>query len=221
MEKQKIVIFGDGDFAEQIKTKFDYDTEFEVVAFTVDEKFKTKETFLDLPVVAFEEIEKRFPPVEYKMFVAIGYTHINTLREEIFYRCKAKGYSFVTYISSKAVTWGHIEIGENSYIDDGVAIGSFCSIGKGVVILQNTVLAHNIVVNDFVFISLCAAIGGFVEIKKNTFIGINATVKDRLIIEEKVILGSGANLISFTNANSVYVGNPAKEIEKKSENTPI
>ena len=51
---KKLVIFGITDAAELAHYYFNSDSDFEVVAFTVDEAFRKEETFCGLPVVAFD-----------------------------------------------------------------------------------------------------------------------------------------------------------------------
>ena len=52
----EIVIFGAGDIARLAHFYFSTDTEHEVVAFTVDPAYRTADTFLDLPLVPFEQV---------------------------------------------------------------------------------------------------------------------------------------------------------------------
>ena len=40
-----------------------------------------------------EDIEKAFPPSEYKMFIALSYSNMNRIREEKYFEAKAKGYT--------------------------------------------------------------------------------------------------------------------------------
>lgn len=51
-----------------------------MVAFTADRDFIEQEEFLDLPVIPFDDVEKLYPPERFKMFVAVGYQKVNTVR---------------------------------------------------------------------------------------------------------------------------------------------
>ena len=77
----QLIIFGAGDIARLAHYYFTRDSEHEVVAFTVDQKYREADTFLDLPLVSFEEVTSSYPPGEYKMFVALSYAKMNKLRE--------------------------------------------------------------------------------------------------------------------------------------------
>ena len=93
MEKlEKVVIFGLGTFAQVAKVYLTCDSHYEVVAFTVDKAFIQGESAFGLPVVPFEDVEKAYPPQQYKMLVAVGYGEGNALRAAKYGEAKAKGY---------------------------------------------------------------------------------------------------------------------------------
>ena len=112
----KIIIFGTGDIAQIANYYFNIDTPHKVIAFTVNKKYITTDRFEDLPVYAFEDIEKAFPPSEYKMFIALSYSNMNRIREEKYFEAKAKGYELISYISSKCSNMTQYEIGDNCFI---------------------------------------------------------------------------------------------------------
>ena len=95
---------------------------YEVVGFCVDEDFIKSDNFLDKPLVSFEEVEKIFPPNEYKMFVAVGYKNMR-LRAKLYEKTVDKKYEHINYISSKAIIDESNIIGKNNAILHGVEIG--------------------------------------------------------------------------------------------------
>ena len=86
----KIVLFGTGRGADVAFRFLCRDSDHEVCGFSTDEKYIGQDTFHDLPVVAFEQVERRFPPGEYKFLVLLGYQGMNNLRAEK-YLAAAKG----------------------------------------------------------------------------------------------------------------------------------
>ena len=70
---EKIVIFGISQLASLAHFYFEYDSPHEVVAFTVDKNYIIDDNYRGLPVVAFEEVEKLYPPSEYKIFLPISF----------------------------------------------------------------------------------------------------------------------------------------------------
>jgi len=94
----EIVIFGNGSFAELAYHYMETDSEYEIVAFSADEEYINKGTLFDLPVVPFNEVDERYPPDEYDMFVAITYTYLNHLRTEKYHQATEFVYNLVSYV---------------------------------------------------------------------------------------------------------------------------
>src|SRR5262245_25186862 len=134
MEKTgKIIIAGDSAFAEIAYEYFTHDSEYDVVCFTVDKAFMKKDSLFGLPIVPFEEIEKRFPPAGHKMYTALTYGKMNRVRKQFYEKAKAKGYKMATYISSKAFVWRNVEVGENTFIFENNVVQPFVKLGNNVV----------------------------------------------------------------------------------------
>lgn len=211
--KEKIVIYGDSDFAEQVLYQLESDGRYKIVAFTVDIERINKKNYLGLPIYPFQELDNYFQKNEIKIFVAIGYSKLNSIRENVTLEVIDKGYNLLTYISKYAFIGQNVKIGNGSFICEFVSIGPKTSIGIGAIILPHTSIAHDVIVANFCYLSSSLAIGGYSEIKRNSFIGLNSTIRNNIIIAEKNILGSASNVVRSTEPNGVYVGNPAKRIK--------
>lgn len=209
-KKERIIIFGTGSFAEVAYYYLTKDSSYDVVAFTVDKKYITNDKKFDLPVVPFEDVEKIYPPEEFKMFVAVGYNKINKIRAEKYYQAKQKGYSLVSYVCSKAIVWDNVKIGENCFIFEANVIQPFVKIGNNVVIWSGNHIGHHTVIGDHVFIASHAVISGHCRIGSYSFIGVNATIREGITIAEECIIGAGALIIKDTQKGGVYGGQPAK-----------
>src|SRR5207248_11527571 len=48
---------------------------------------------------SFEQLETRYPPSSYAMFVAVGFSKLNRIRTELYGLCKRRGYELITYIN--------------------------------------------------------------------------------------------------------------------------
>src|ERR1700722_11531553 len=111
-----LVIFGSGDIAQLAHYYFTTDSEYEVVAFTVDRDYVTESEFLGLPMVPFDELPERFPPESDALFVALAYSKINGVRKDKYLAAKALGYEIASYISSYATVLNDGRIGENAFL---------------------------------------------------------------------------------------------------------
>lgn len=211
----KVVIFGVLDTAELAHYYLTHDSDFEVVAFTVNKKYKTINSFKGLPVVPFEEIQKFYPEKDYKLFAPMTAKKMNTLREKVFNQGKSLGYEFISYISSKATLFDN-KIGENCFILEDNTIQPFTTIGNNVVLWSGNHIGHHSEIKDHVFFTSHVVMSGHCVIESNCFFGVNATIRDYSNIAKGTLLAMGSSLtIQNTEEWSVYIGNPAKKLANK------
>jgi sugar O-acyltransferase (sialic acid O-acetyltransferase NeuD family) len=202
---KKIVIFGTSDFASQVSFYLKNDSDFEIVAYTVDAEYNKQKSYLNLPVVDFETVQEIYPPTEFAMFVAIGYHKLNLTRENKFKEAKAKGYQLISYVCSKNSYWNDLEVGENCFIMEGNIFMQNVKIADNVIIAVGNVFGHDSLIEENCFITSTVVIGGFCTIKKNTFIGINTVIKDKISIGESNILGAGSIMLKNTKNGSSFL----------------
>lgn len=208
-----VIIFGDRDISELAHYYLNCDSPYKPVAFTLEKKYITKDIFCNLPVLPFEDIEKEFSPTNYKFFAPIYASEMNQLKERIANEIKAKGYQFISYISSKAHTW-NAEIGENAFIMQGNNIEPFCKIGKNLVMWSSSHIGHHSVVGDNVFISTNVVVCGHNQIGNNCFLGTNCTTKDGLSISPYTFIGQDTSVIKdIKEEGGLWWGCPAKRIK--------
>src|SRR3954464_11002884 len=100
---KNLVIFGTRQIAEVCSFYFEHDSEYKVVAFTVDGAHIDTDCFRGRPVVPFEDVARAFPPADHDMFIGVGYGKMNQLRASKFTAANSLGYSLARYVSSKAV----------------------------------------------------------------------------------------------------------------------
>ena len=219
MEKRKkAVIFGTGSFGELAYYFLTNDSEYEVVAFTETEP--KKDTLFGLPVVDFQNIEKKYPPKEYEMFIAVGYAKLNKIREKFYYEAKQKGYQLLTYISSKSSVFTDV-IGDNCFIFEDNTIQPFVEIKNNVIIWSGNHIGHHTIIKSHTFIASHAVISGHCHIKERCFIGVNATIRDGIVIEKENIIGAGALILKNTKEKEVYAAEGTKPSLRSSEEVRI
>ena len=207
---KKLIIFGTGDIAQLAHYYFSQDVNYEVVAFTVDREYISNNSFCNLPVVPFNEVEKHFSPGEHDMFVALSYSKLNRIRAEKFNAAKSKGYKLISYVSPKATVFDNVRIGKNCFILEDSTIQPFVSIGDNVTLWSGNHIGHHSQVRDHCFIAPNAVISGGVQIEPYCFIGVNATIRDHVHIAQDCIIGAGALITHNTIKNSVYKGIPSQ-----------
>lgn len=212
----QLVIFGAGDIARLAHYYFTRDSEHEVVAFTVDAKYRQADTFLDLPLVAYEEVLKFYPPVKYKMFVALSYARMNKLREEKYFQAKQSGYELVSYVSTRCSFLTDHPVGDNCFILEDNTVQPFVKIGNNVTLWSGNHIGHDAVIGDHCFLASHIVVSGYVHIRNNCFIGVNATLRNSITIAPETLVGAGAVIMKDTVEQGVYLPERAKLFAKKS-----
>jgi sugar O-acyltransferase (sialic acid O-acetyltransferase NeuD family) len=204
--KKSLVIFGIADVAKLAHFYFSTDSEYEVVAFTVDATYRTETTFCDLPVIAFEEISKQYAQEQCEIFVALGYSKLNAIRKEKYLAAKALGYRIASFISTNATVLNEGRIGENCFIFEDNTIQPFVTIGNNVTLWSGNHIGHHSTIKDHCFIASHVVVSGGVEVGEQCFIGVNATLRDRIKIGERCVIGAGALLLADAEPEGVYMG---------------
>lgn len=211
-----VVLFGTGDFARIAHVYLREDSPHEVVAFTVNEEYAGADEFRGLPLVPFERLEERYPPTDYAMFVAIGFSGVNKARAAVYDQCKARGYELVTYVSSKAYEWGELELGDNVFVFEGNVLQPFVRIGNDVILWSGNHVGHDTTIGDHCFIASHAVISGNVTIGESCFVGVNATFRDGVKVAPDCVIGAGALVMKDTERGGVYAVRGTEPFPKKS-----
>lgn len=206
-KNKKLIIVGTSLFAEIAYEYFTHDSEYEVVAFSVERKFLDKDKFFNLPVVAFEELEKHYNTKDYEVFTALTYKQLNRVRTRLYKEAKAKGYKLATYISSRAFVWSNVTVGENSFIFEDNTLQPFVKIGNNVILWSGNHIGHHSIIKDNVFLSSHVVICGSCEIGENCFFGVNSVVANDVKVAEDCFINSNASVMKNTNPKEIY--NPA------------
>ena len=210
----KVIVFGVLDTAELAHYYLTHDSDHEVVAFTVNRQYIEHDNFHGLPVVAFEDVETVFPPSEYKFFAPMTGRNMNRNREAIYNHAKAKGYQFISYISSRATLFNN-EIGENCFILEDNTIQPFTTIGNNVVLWSGNHIGHHGQIKDHVFFTSHVVLSGHCVVESYSFFGVNATIRDYTTIAQGTLVGMASAIMKETEEWGVYVGNPAKKVPGK------
>lgn len=204
--RKPLVIFGSGDIAQLAHYYFNTDSNYEVVAFTVDANYIKESEFCGLPVVAFEDVAKKYPPDSYDFFIALSYSKLNAVRKEKFLAAKERGYKLVSFISSRATVLNEGRIGENCFILEDNTIQPFVTIGNNVTLWSGNHIGHHSAIHDHTFIASHVVISGGVEIGEQCFVGVNATLRDHIRIGDRCVVGAGALLLADAAPEGVYIG---------------
>lgn len=207
---RRAIIFGTGVFAEVLFFFLKQDGNMKIGGFTVDSKYRETDSYMGLPLVDFEMADEMFPPMEYGIYICMGYTGMNSVREQKFCEADKKGYEILSYRHRSAIVNAE-SMGRGNIIFENVTIGPFCEIGDGNVFYPCANIAHNTKMKSFNYYSLSAAVAGNVDIGSGCFFGNNCSIKDNVHIADKTLVGAGCYIGRNTEPYEVYV--PSKSVK--------
>lgn len=207
----RLVIFGAGELARLVELGFSQ-IGYDVVGHTMHGEWIADGD----DAVAFEEVERAFPPESHAMFVAVGYTRVNRARAEICASARAKGYELATYLSPQAIVSPAASIGSNCFVFEGCIVQPFVTIGDNVIMWSGSQVAHDSRIADNCFLGPSATIAGNVVVGEKCFIGANATIRDGVRIAADCVIGAGAVIKRDTQQGEVYATPPTQPAERKS-----
>jgi sugar O-acyltransferase (sialic acid O-acetyltransferase NeuD family) len=207
---------------EQADIAYEYltlDSPHEVVGFAVERRFMDRDSHHGLPVVPLEELPEHFDPEAYRALVAISSTQLNRVRRRLFGVVKDAGFTCISYVSSRAFVWRNVEIGENSFIFENNVLQHRVRVGDNVVLWSGNHVGHQTVIEDDCFVSSHVVISGYCRIGRASFLGVNSCLAERLTVGHDCVLGAGTVLVGDAEPRKVYVGNPARALDKDSFDT--
>lgn len=207
----ELIIYGGGSFAKLMRHYFESDAACKVVAYCMDRDYILEHMIDGLPVIPFEDVEIAFPPKQYSMFVAIGYSNMRN-RVLMYQRAKNKKYRMPNYISKNAVIDSTTAIGENNAILQAVQIEPFVRVGDNNIIWSSSNICHDVVIGSHSFIAAKSTVGGFSRLGNNCFFGFNSTIAQNLFISDESLVGACSLVLSSTKAFSKNIGIPTKEV---------
>ena len=220
MKNKEIIIFGDSAFAQIAYEYFQYDSEFEVVAFTVSKEYITEAELFGLPIIPFEDIEQTYPPSDFHMHIALVYNKLNRIRIQFYNEAKAKGYQLANYISSRAFVWRNVEMGDNCFVFEDNTIQPFVKLGSNNVLWSGNHIGHHSVIGSHNFISSHVVVSGFCTIGNANFMGVNSTMGNNLSIGDDCLIGSFVHIVKNVPSGSLIKGVP-NVIDEKSTWTKL
>jgi sugar O-acyltransferase (sialic acid O-acetyltransferase NeuD family) len=203
-----LIIFGIGSVAQMAHYYATREMGLSVLGFVVDESRKTTNEFCGLPVSAWEECIKLYPPDTVAMYVAVGYREM-PLRQAVFERVQSLGYTLQTIVSKSAFVAETIYGGINNFIMPGAVIEPGVHMGSNNLIWSNVTICHDSKIGNHNFFASNSTIGGEVTIGDRCFFGFSSTVAHQRHVGNDVLLAAQSLLLTNGDSLSRYHGIPA------------
>lgn len=197
-----LVIFGASSMAKVAHFYFSRDSDYRVLAFTVDASHNEGGPLLGLPVVDFEQVERVYPPAGHDLFIAVGPSRMNALREGRFAEAKRKGYRLASYVSPRAVLASRV--GENSFVADMVVINPFVSIGDDNFFYDGVICSNESTIGSHCYFSPRSYVGTFCSVGNNSVLGVGSILKPGVVVARQTLVGASCYITADTEEGGVY-----------------
>lgn len=199
---KKLVIFGNSAMARIAHFYFSRDSDYRVVAFTVDAPYNDKGPLCGLDVLDFDRVPDTHPPASHDMFVAVGPSRMNAVREEKFHEARRRGYRLASYVSPRAVC--DSAVGENTFVADMAVINPFVRIGDDNYFYDGSVCSNDSVIGNHCYLSPRTYVGTFCDVRDNSILGAGAVLKSGVVVAPRTLVGAAAYISANTEEKGVY-----------------
>jgi sugar O-acyltransferase (sialic acid O-acetyltransferase NeuD family) len=189
---RKLIIVGDSAFAEIAYEYFTHDSDYDVVAFSVERAFLKRDELFGLPIVPFQDLHTTYAPGEHSVYVATVYTQLNRLRTRLAAAAKSQGFALASYVSSAAFVWRNVELGEHCFVFERNVVQPFVRLGDNVVLWSGNHIGHHSSIGSNCFVSSHVVVSGFVDVGDNCFLGVNSTIVNNVRIGRDCWVGPAA-----------------------------
>src|SRR5262249_56266907 len=129
-----------------------------------------------------------------------------------YHDAKARGYSLVSYVSSRCTYLSDRQPGENCFILEDNTIQPFVTIGNDVTLWSGNHIGHDSTIDDHCFVSSHVVISGHVHVGSHSFIGVNATIRNSITIAPRTLIGAGAIVMKDTIDRGADLPPPAQPL---------
>jgi UDP-N-acetylbacillosamine N-acetyltransferase len=174
----------------------------------VDAAASPDEEFAGFPVVT---ATSDMPRDGWSVFAAAG---DNLKRQRQIETAIKQDQPLVSLISKRAYVGVGATIQPGTFVAHHAHIGPMAVVGRGAIINTAAVVEHDCIIGNFTHISVNATVAGRCRIGNLVFLGAGATVIDGVRITDGVTIGAGSTVIDDIDKPGVYVGCPARRIER-------
>lgn len=208
MDSNSIVVAGSGGHAKVVIEIVELQGCYNIIGVVTNDNISTFEGY---KVLGNDEILPQLKSEGLKnIAIGVGGFKNNLLRKSLFEKYISLGFDVPSLIHPKAC------VSSKSTIGRGVVLFAGCSIGTGVKLCDNVIVAtnssidHESIIRENVLISAGVTIGANTTIEENSLIALGAKVISGVIVGQNVLVAAGAVVTSNILSNLTVFGIPAK-----------
>lgn len=148
-----------------------------------------------------------------KIIIAIANKEI---RSNIYSKLNNRKVEFTNFIHPSVIIGGNVKFGIGNIICPNSVFTCDIDIGNFNIFNINTTVGHNVNIGDFNTFCSHTDITGNVQIKDGNFLGSRVSILPKAKIGTNNKIAAGSVIYIGTRNDSIYMGNPAKNIGQNS-----
>lgn len=148
-----------------------------------------------------------------KTFLIVAIANYN-IKKNIIKKLKGR-FQFATVIHPDVYISSSVSVGIGTIIYPGVIMTTNISIGNHVIVSPKCGIGHDSIIKDYVSLLWNVNISGFDIIEEGVLIGSGATIVQNKTIGRESIVGAGAVVIKDIDNYLIVAGIPANKLNKR------
>lgn len=168
--------------------------------------------------VHFDKLKDKSNPDDIEFIIALGEPADKKKR---FQEIESAGFGFARVIAPNARVSKTAKLGRSVIMQVGSLAEPDVVLGDCVTVEDYAAVGHGTTVGNYCHVCAKCTIGGGSTIGQGTFIGLHSIFKQGTIVGDYVTVGMGSVVVKDIPPKSIVVGNPAKIIKERDENTKV
>jgi sugar O-acyltransferase (sialic acid O-acetyltransferase NeuD family) len=214
---EDLIILGAGGTSRDIADTVDdinrVERRWNLLGFLDDDVAKIGKMVVGLPVLGPIDCAKQYTA---RLIIGVAREDDPWRRRTILARLALPLERFATIIHPSATVSRRAKIGAGTAILQNTVIATDIIIGDHVLILYNATISHDSVIEDFVTMAPGSLIAGSVRLCAGVYLGAGSQVINDATVGEAALVGLGAVVIRDVVSGDTVFGNPARPLPRPS-----
>ncbi|OUS29679.1 hypothetical protein A9Q99_08355 [Gammaproteobacteria bacterium 45_16_T64] len=188
-----------------------------IAGFCIEDTFFNPQTIENLPLKRYSEIVAENKQQAIDLYIAVGPTKMNHVREKIYKMAKGDGINTPNFICQSTFELPPYSIGDGNIILNSGVIHSGATIGDNNFLSSSVTLGHGVTLGNGNFFAGGVIVAGEATIQERCFFGLGVTISDNITIADESFIGQGCAITKNTEQGSTYTPAAYKKQKFKSD----